>query len=258
MFPGRSGPSGNCCMYPMLTTEVLQKAFPAWPFHSQCMTVIRLCVFFFTCRVVLWLNKGAAHVLGSLSGSQVCRTGGRFCHFDTGLVGFSSNSREWWWFSEFQVLTGRLSCLFSAKLPHVACLSHQTLLRNYTFVQFPSALSEVRDSFTRVFLFYICSQNFDPVLTNIFFLWTLRLVGIVEVVDNFLAGKFLTSTSAWYFPSLSPYYLCLSLIIWHLFLCISRYKQKGIIVVSFHISLSCMFVYCRYKFIMAHAGPLLS
>jgi hypothetical protein len=55
-----------------------------------------------------------------------------------------------------------------------------------------------------------------------------------------------------------PHIISLPLIIWHLFWCISRYKQKGITVVSCHISLSCMFVYCRNKFIMAHASPLLS
>ena len=149
-------------------------------------------------------------------------------------------------------------------------------------------------------------------------------MGIVQVQDNFLAGKFLTGTSAWYrgadksltqpgrkhanisvrmawisfgalpckkkkelddssrlhvveiarvpdmLPSLFPdrakdlsstqYFLSLSPLLsfsYHLafIFFISRYKLN---VVSFHISLSCMFVYCRYKFIMAHAGPLLS
>jgi len=51
----------SICMYPILTTEVLQKTFPAWPFHNQCMWSGY--VFFdMSCGSVI--NKGAAHLLG--------------------------------------------------------------------------------------------------------------------------------------------------------------------------------------------------
>jgi hypothetical protein len=53
MFPVQSGPSGGYCMYPILTPEVLQKAFPAWLLHNQCMTVIGLCVFDMSCGFVI-------------------------------------------------------------------------------------------------------------------------------------------------------------------------------------------------------------
>lgn len=86
----------------------------------------------------------------------------------------------------------------------MVCRGHQIFLQNYTIyhIHFPSALSEACVSFNWIFLSF---AELRPSVND-----THRLESIVQVVDNFLAGTFLTTTSAWYFQFLSPYYLSVS------------------------------------------------